>query len=86
MVKIYSRYDIATSRTPKKTWFPYLMVCEKCAKKYKVLESYNNSNLRSIPYEEEPGCELCGEKAYLSETFFPYEIYKKIPCFRENKK
>jgi len=77
MVKIYSRYDIATGKESKKVWFPYWMICEKCAKKYDVLKSFNNSYLCSLPLEDEPGCELCGEKAYLSETFIPYVTYQK---------
>jgi hypothetical protein len=78
MVKIYSRYDIATGRIPKKTWFPYWLICGKCAKKYNVLESFNNLNLRTLAHEEEPGCELCGEKTGLHETFIPYVTHQKI--------
>ena len=85
-VYIYNRYDIATGRESKKVWFPYLMICEKCAKKYDVLKSFNNSNLRSIPYEDEPGCELCGKKEYLSETFIPYITYQKIQNERKKTK
>jgi hypothetical protein len=62
------------------------MICVECAKKHNVLKSYKDSYLCSLALEEEPGCELCGKKTDLSETFIPYETCKRIQDERRKSK